>query len=216
MANSGEEVGTAYRAGTVREVVGVFDDQEHLQIAIDDLQADGLNRANITTLAGSRRIERELGHGYANVRDIEDDYEVPRTIYVSKRSLGVAEGVLIGIAIYIPALFVAANMASRGASDGALASTVLLAGVMGGILGWWFAHRLDGMYRSRIREQLDHGGIVLWTSVYSPEQEARASAVLTRSSARDVHAHDRPVMVTPMPGWRGPSYNMSFMRFLGL
>jgi hypothetical protein len=39
---------------------------------------------------------------------------------------------------------------------------------------------------------------------------------MARSGARDLHVHDLAVMVKPMPGWRGPSYNLSFMRFLGM
>jgi hypothetical protein len=216
MADSGEATGIAYRVGTVREVVSVFDDQDHLQIAVDDLQARGFNRANLMTAADSRTMERETGHGYANVRDIEDDGEVPRALYVSKRSLGNAEGVLIGVAIYIPTCVVAAILASKGVSDGVLAIGVALAAAIGGLLGWRFARRLDGMYTRRIAEQLAHGGIVLWVSVHSPVQEALAAEVLKGAAGRDVHAHDRPVMVKPMPGWRGPSYDMSFMRFLGM
>ena len=216
MANSGEKTDAAYRAGTKREVVGVFADQEQLQRAVDELQVHGINRANISTVASSKRLFREIGHGYVNVRDIEDDGEIPRTIYVSKRSLGNAEGVLIGAAIYVPTLIVAANLAARGASDGTLILGVAIAGAVGGLIGWWFARRLDRGYRRVISDQLDHGGIVLWVSVHAPEHEKRVSEIMARLGAKDLHVHDLPVIVKPMPGWRGPSYNLSFMRFLGM
>ena len=102
---------SAERVGTVREVVGVFNDQDHMQIAVDELQARGFNRANLMTAADSRTMQRATGHGYIDVRDIEDDGEVPRAIYVSKRSLGNAEGVLIGVAIYVPTCIAAAILA---------------------------------------------------------------------------------------------------------
>lgn len=216
MPTIGEEARPAYQAGTIREVVGVFDDQDHMQIAVDDLQHHGFNRANITTLADSRTIERETGHGYIHVKDVEDDAETPRAVVVSKRSLGMAEGVLIGVGVYIPTVVVGANLASKGASDGMLALGVMIAAGIGGLLGWYLAHRLDGAYNRRIRDQIQHGGIVLWASVNSTEMERRASEVMRGAAAHDVHAHDRPIMVKPMPGWIGPSYNMSFMRLLGM
>ena len=216
MPNIGEEARPAERVGTVREVVGVFNDQDHMQLAVDDLQARGFNRANLTTAADSRTMERETGHGYIDVRDIEDDGEVPRAVYVSKRSLGNAEGVLIGVAIYVPTCIAAAMLAARGAADITLIVGVLIVAAVGGLLGFMFARRLDGMYTQRIREQLEHGGIVLWVTVHSEVQERLAMELLQTAGGRDVHAHDRPVMSKVMPGWVGPSYNMSFMRLLGM
>lgn len=216
MANSVGETSAAYRAGTKREVVCVYADQDHFQRAIDDLQANGINRANISTVASAKTLQRELGHGYIDVRDIEDDSEIPRAISISKRSLGIAEGVMIGGAIYVPTLIVAANLAARGVTDGTLIGGVAAVGAIGGLVGWMFARRLDRGYKRSIGNQLDHGGIVLWVSVHAPEQEARVVEVLARSGARDLHVHDLPVMVKPMPGWRGPSHSLSFMRFLGM
>jgi hypothetical protein len=216
MAISGEETDAVYRAGTKREVVGVFADQDHFQRAIDDLQANGVNRANISTVANAKTLERELGHGYINVRDIEDDSEIPRAISISKRSLGIAEGVMIGGAIYVPTVIVAANLVAKGVSYGMLIGAVAAVGAVGGLVGWLFARRLDRGYRRTIGDQLEHGGIVLWVSVHAPEQEARVVEVLARSGAHDLHVHDLPIMVKPMPGWRGPSHSLSFMRFLGM
>ncbi|HLG87261.1 MAG TPA: hypothetical protein VKZ79_08695 [Alphaproteobacteria bacterium] len=216
MPDIGEQARPVERVGTIREVVGVFNDQEHMQLAVDDLQAHGFNRANLTTAADSRTMQRQTGHGYIDVRDIEDDGDVPRAIYVSKRSLGNAEGVLIGIAIYVPTCIAAAILAARGATDITLIIGVLIVAAVGGLLGFMFARRLDGAYTQRIREQLEHGGIVLWVSVYSDVQEKLAMEILQTAAGRDVHAHDRPVTAKPMPGWIGPSYNLSFMRLLGM
>lgn len=216
MSASEKEAMLPRRAGTVREVVGVFDDQDHLQIAIDELQANGFNRADISTGADLRTVEQVIGHVYANVREIEDDSSIPRAVYVSKTSLGDAEGVMIGMLVYIPTVAVTAVLASKGATDQTIVWAVLIAGALGGLIGWLFARWLDHRYFRRIHEQLGHGGIVLWVTVHTPEQERRAAEVLSRCRARDVHFHELPIMIRPIPGWRGISYDLSFMKRLGM
>ncbi|HLI14106.1 MAG TPA: hypothetical protein VKY65_21135 [Alphaproteobacteria bacterium] len=216
MSTIAEEAAVSRQVGTVREVVGVFDDQEHLQAAVDELQHCGFNRADISTVADFHTVEQVVGRAYAHVREIEDDTEIPRTIYVSKTSLGDAEGVLIGVAIYVPTVIAAAILASRGAADLTVVWAVLLIGALGGLLGYMVARWLDQRYVRRFREQLSHGGIVLWVAVRTPEQELRAAEVLRVANARDVHAHDLPIVIKPIPGWRGISYDLSFMKRLGM
>ncbi len=216
MSTSEEASALSRSAGTVREVVGLFDDQEHLQAAVDELQASGFDRADISTIADAPTVERALGRVYADVREIADDGTIPRKLYVSRTSLGDAEGVLIGLAVYVPTVIVAAALAANGMADEAILWGVLFAGAVGGILGYWIARRLDRRYVRRIHEQLGHGGIVLWTAVHAPEQERRAAEIFARLGARDVHAHELPIVIKPIPGWRGISYDLSFMKRLGM
>jgi hypothetical protein len=216
MSTSMEGAAVPRQAGTVREVVGVFDDQEHLQSAVDELQASGFSRHDLSTAADLRTVEQAIGRIYAEAREIEDDAAVPRSIYVSKSSLGDAEGVLIGIAVYVPTLVVAAALVARGAGDATILWGVVLAGALGGLVGWAVARWLDGRYLWRYREQLGHGGIVLWVAVHAPEREERAAEILTRCRARDVHVHELPIVIKPIPGWRGISYDLSFMKRLGM
>lgn len=216
MSTSSGEAATSRHAGLVREVVGVFDDQEHLQAAVDELQANGFNRSDISTVADLRTVEQAVGRVYADVREIEDDSSVPRTVYVSKTSLGDAEGVLIGVAVYVPTVVIAAVLSAKGVTDQTIVWAVLIVGALGGILGWMVARWLDRLYLRRFHEQLSHGGIVLWVAVHGAEQERRATDILTRSHARDVHAHELPLLIKPIPGWRGISYDLSFMKKLGM
>ena len=216
MSTSREEAAVPRHAGMVREVVGVFDDQEHLQAAVDELQANGFDRADISTVADFHRVEQALGRVYADVREIEDDGAIPRTVYVSKTSLGDAEGVLIGLAVYVPTIVVAAALAARGAGNQSIVWAVLIVGALGGIVGWMISRWLDRRYLHGIREQLSHGGIVLWVGVHNVDQERRAADILGRCHARDVHAHELPLVIKPIPGWRGISYDLSFMKRLGM
>jgi hypothetical protein len=216
MSASQDEAAVLRSAGTLREVVGVFDDQEHLQAAVDELQANGFNRTDISTVADFATVEEALGRTYADVREIEDNGEIPRSIYVSKRSLGDAEGVMIGVAVYVPTLVVAAALAANGYSDRTIVWGVIIAGALGGLVGYMIARWFDGRYLRRIHAQLSHGGIVLWIAVRTPEQERRAADILSRCRARDVHAHELPIVIKPIPGWRGISYDLSFMKRLGM
>lgn len=213
---STSESAISRQAGMVREIVGVFDDEDHVQAAVDELQANGFNRADISTVADLRTVEQALGRVYADVREIEDDSNIPRAVYVSKTSLGDAEGVMIGIMVYIPTVAVAAALAAKGAAVQAIVWAVLIAGALGGLIGWLIARWFDRRYLRRIHEQLGHGGIVLWVAVHTPAQERRAAEILSQCRARDVHQHELPIVVRPIPGWRGISYDLSFMKRLGM
>lgn len=216
MSTAPGEAAVPRHAGMVREVVGVFDDQEHLQAAVDELQENGFSRSDLSTVADLRTVEQAVGRVYADVHEIEDDSSVPRALYVSKTSLGDAEGVLIGVAVYVPTVVIAAVLSAKGVTDQSIVWAVLIVGALGGLLGWVVARWLDRRYLRRFHEQLSHGGIVLWVAVHGPEQERRAADVLARSHARDVHVHELPIVIKPIPGWRGISYDLSFMKKLGM
>ena len=51
-------------AALVREAVGVFDDLESLQAAVDELQSSGFSRTDLSTLARFSLVETQLGRGF--------------------------------------------------------------------------------------------------------------------------------------------------------
>ena len=164
---------TSIETRMIREAVGVFDNADELEAAIDGLESAGFDRAELSLLAGEHAIERKLGHHYQKARDLEDNDDVPRTTYISKESIGAAEGGLIGGLLYVGALTSAAAVfASGGALSAALAD----------ILG-----RHHAQY---IQDQLDHGGLLLWVSLRDAEHEKRAQEILKTHSAHDVHVHE--------------------------
>jgi hypothetical protein len=214
MVSSVEDASVPRSANSVHEVVGVFDDLERLQDAVDALQEIGINRHDISTAADARRINRELSGGYLHVREIEDNGEVPRQIFISKVSLGDAEGLLIGVAVYIPAMIAAAAAAATGAAAMTIVLAAGIAGLLGGILGWMLARGLDRRYLRGFEEHLRRGGIVLWVAVHDAAHEERVREILAQYGGRDVHTHDLAIEKRPIPGWRGVSYEMSFMKRL--
>ncbi|MBI3451534.1 MAG: hypothetical protein HY057_01615 [Rhodospirillales bacterium] len=172
-----------------REVVGVFADAEGMRSAIDDLQNSGINRSEISTVANRRTLLRRTGRDYADVREIEDDPTIPRAIFISRRSLGDAEGVLIGASAYLPSVIAAGVGASTNMSDEALLLSVIVAGAAGGLAGFVGARWLGRRYDGALHAQLERGGIILWVGTHSRAQERRAQEILARHGAKDVHVH---------------------------
>jgi hypothetical protein len=182
----------------LREAVGVFRDYEKFQSALDDLQSSGFGRTDLSTVASKQAVERILGRFYTTTEEIEDNPEVPRSIFISKASLGDAEGVLIGGSVYLFAVTVAAVLAAMGFDNLSIILGVLVAGAVGGLIGYLIARYLDRRYSERFTRQMQQGGLVLWVNLKSPEQEARAVDILTRYGADHVHVHTLPVHYYPI------------------
>jgi hypothetical protein len=176
-------------ARTVREAVGVFDNPDTLQEAIDELMSSGFDRADLSLLAAEKAVEEKLGHRYRKVAEVEDDATVPRCCYVSTESVGDAEGALVGGLMYVATgAALGAIVASGGTLAAAIAGTAAAGGaggLIGSILAKWIGHR----HAHHLQEQLDHGGLLLWARTWDAGDEKRAVEILARHSGRDVHVH---------------------------
>jgi hypothetical protein len=177
----------------VHEAVGVFNDADSLQAALDDLQINGFARHEISVLSSDKTIEEKLGHIYKRVEEAEDDPEAPRTIFVPIESIGDAEGALIGTPLYIA---VAATAAVTVASGGTLFGTILAitaAGAVGAGIGDILASFVAKHHADYIQDQIDHGGLLLWVNLRSPDLEEKAKEILSKHSAHGVHIHEIPL-----------------------
>ncbi len=173
----------------VREAVGVFKTADALQEAYDDLLSSGFHRSEVSLMAGEQTVVEKLGHKFQKVAELEDDPNVPRTVYVPPESLGDAQGALVGGLLYIGAAGAAGLVLASG---GALAAAVAAAAVTGGtsaLVGAVLAKFIGDHHAHYLQEQLDHGGILLWVRTRDDEHESRAVEVLKRHSGCDVHVH---------------------------
>jgi hypothetical protein len=178
----------------VREAVAVFDKESDLHAAIDALLTSGFDHSDISLLASENTVERELGHRYEKVAEVEDDPEIPRTAYVSPESRGDGEGGAIGALMYVGATAGAgAIVASGGTLAGAIAAAVL-AGGAGGLIGSVLATWIDRRHAKALQEQIDHGGLVLWVHTRDEAHEARARDILERHGGSDIHVHTLPAV----------------------
>jgi hypothetical protein len=178
---------------TVHEAVGVFNDADSLQSALDDLQEHGFMRQELSILADVRVIEEKLGHIYKRVEDVEDNPKAPRTIFISNETIGEAEGSVIGLPLYIAAVTAAGVVAASGGTLLTLIAATVGAGAVGASIGSIFANLISKHHADFIQSQLNNGGLLLWVHLRSPDLEEKAKEILRKYSAHDVHIHEIPI-----------------------
>lgn len=177
---------------TVREAVGVFDDAQSLEAAVDELESSGFDRADLSLLATEKAVIEKLGHRFERVSELEDDAKVPREAFTATESLGDAEGGLIGGLTYVGAVAAAGAMVAAGGTLAGVIAATAMSGGAGGLIGSVLARLIDDRHAERIQQQLGHGGLLLWVRTWTPEQEERAKGILDRHTAHDVHIHELP------------------------
>lgn len=180
---------------TVREAVGVFTDILAFQSAIDQLLASGFDRADLSMLAAERTVAEHLGRDYRTVAEIEDDAGIPRRDYVSPESLGEAKGGLIGGLLYVGAVAAATPIIAAGGPLAVAVVAATVGGGAGGALGGVLAKLVGNNHARHLQEQLDHGGLLLWVRIWTPEREQRAVEILEQHSGHDVHVHALETLV---------------------
>ena len=178
----------------VREAVGCFDTAESLQEAIDELLSSGFDRAELSFLAAESTVEAKLGHAYEKVSELEDDADVPRTYYVSRESIGEAEGALVGTPLYIAAGAAGGAVVASGGTMLAALVAAGLAGGIGGLIGLALAKIVGDHHAKYLSDQMEHGGLLLWVRTRDAAHENRAIEVMTKHSGRDVHVHGLPAV----------------------
>lgn len=174
----------------IREAVGIFDSEQQLQAAIDDLLSHGFNRAEISVLAPVSAVEEKLGHRFKSVAEIEDDPEAMSKAYIPVETIGDAEGAVIGSLLYVGAFAGIVLVASGGALAAALAALAL--GGSGTAVGVALARFIKQHHADYIADQLEKGGLLLWVRTWDQKDEAKAVELLSAHSAHDVHIHALP------------------------
>lgn len=154
--------GTTEKGGTMRfatrEVVGVFPSSGALELAVDQLEIAGVDRAAISVLsAGSQRSGR-LDALYRSAKAIEDDPAARHAAFVSHNSQIEGESIAIagpaGIGGFAGAWAVAA-------AGGALVTTIgatIVGGVVGAGLGGLLLYAVARHHAANIQSQIEAGG----------------------------------------------------------
>jgi len=184
---------TQENASTPREAVGVFGDAAAMDAAIEELLVSGFDHSDLSLLAAGSTVEEKLGHKYKKVEEAEDDPVAPRTFYVSQDAVEGVKAALVGGLVFLGAVgAIGAVVASGGALAAAITGAALGAGTWG-VFGEVLAKLVGGEHSAYIQEQLKQGGLLLWVRCSGPEQEKRATEILTKHSGRDVHVHRLPL-----------------------
>lgn len=114
---------------TVREAVGIFDQADDMQAAIDELLTSGFHRAELSLLASEQAVDQKLEQQYKKVAALADDPTVLRTAYVSPEAIGGAQGGLIGGLMYVGAAVAGGAIVVSG---GTLLAALSAAAMTGG------------------------------------------------------------------------------------
>jgi hypothetical protein len=81
------------------------------------------------------------------------------------------------------------------ASGGTLTAVIAAAGMAGGtggLIGSVLAKWVGDHHAHYLREQIEHGGQLLWVRTWNTEDEERAVEILKRHSASEIHVHALP------------------------
>lgn len=177
----------AYRA---REAVGVFGDPDVLEAAVDELEVSGFNRAAISVLGTDTKARDYIGRFYQTVREVEDSSRAPRGEFVSRDESTEEQAAAIGVPLYVGGFAGAAAVAAAGGVLALAVAATIAGAAVGAGLGALLAAAIARRHAAQVKEQLRKGGLVLWVGVPDAEAEKRATAILERMGARDVHVHE--------------------------
>ncbi len=172
-----------------REAVALFNDEQLLQAAIDELLSSGFDRAELSLLGTEDALRSTFGDRFKTSAELEDLEGVPRSCYCSVESLGDAQGGIIGGLVYVGAVAATAAVTFSGVALGEIVAAVVLAGGAAGGVGAYLADLIGDARARHIAEHLKHGGLLLWVRTWTPEDEKRATEILRKHSGKDVHLH---------------------------
>lgn len=172
----------------LQEVVGLFDDLDHMQKAIKELEVSGFERRLISVLGSEKSVEKQFGKPHLPSEVLEDHPDTPRAPNVSEEELGVGQGAMIGAGALTGV--VAAVVASGGlVVPGAAITTVAIGAAGGTAVGAVLAKLLGDKYTEFFQKQIDDGGLLLWVTAVNAEKETAAKSILKKYNAKDVHVH---------------------------
>jgi hypothetical protein len=164
---------------TIREAVAVFDEPAHLEDAMSDLQSNGVDRADLSMLAGPSATHPAERASSVEAPVSDTDLRQGRVLGTSLAAT-IAGFAAAGITVATGGVSAAAIVATAAAAGGvALAST---------LVGRQVAEDQEAF----LDAQLAAGGVLLWVRIRSADVEKNVLEVLRRHS-RNVRVLDSPV-----------------------
>jgi outer membrane lipoprotein SlyB len=185
------------KAETVREVIGIFFDQDHLKEAINELRAAGFKTGQIGLLASEFAVEKSLADLYTRINAPSDDASAPHTAFVRKTSVGDTFHALGGGLFFVGSTAALGGVvASAAVFGGALVAGVAAAvtvGTIGAVLSK-IIRQSDAEY---LEQQVDEGNLLLFVRSTNGDSEEQAMQILSKHSGFDVRVHEVPVDPEP-------------------
>jgi hypothetical protein len=176
----------------VREAVGAFRSADALEQAVSTLASSGWDRSEMSLVAQHGMFAPTLPADGKDMHRAADDPNVDRSPVVSKDDVRQGRTLATSLAMVVAAF--AASGATILTGGGALAALVGAAAAGGGAaaavnaVGRW----AGGSREMFLRDEIEQGGILLWVKVRNEDQATKATEILRRCGATDVHLHEVP------------------------
>jgi len=180
---------TSEQRGQMREVVGVFDNLQKMQSAIDDLLTDGFDQTTISVLAPQTVVREAFGDESLSAQGLGANPRAPHGTYIDPEARNEAKAGLIGALFYIGAVGGAGMALAAGGALGAAVAAALVLGGGGGLIGATLAQLVGSAEATWVKAQMEHGGMLLWARAWDDAMERAAIDVMQRNGGHDVHAH---------------------------
>ena len=171
----------AYR---VREAVALFSTETAFLNALDSLQENGFDRADLSVLGGA------ISRPFESASMLADDKRAKRGANANPESVVEAEAAAIGIPVYVGALGAFFAVAATGGALALAIPMTLAGGLAGGGLGAIGAHAIEKRHRRAIEQQIDNGGLLLWVRTNTPERVVSALRLLKAAGGQEAHVHE--------------------------
>jgi hypothetical protein len=173
-----------------REAVVIFDNERSLNAAVDELLQSGLRQSDMSLLAHDKRLAGKMADGkFANVAELADSEETPRTAFVSGDARTEGLAAVVGAPALIAGLGAAAVIGTGGAALIPTIAATVGSSAAGGALGLLFARAFGRKHADFIGQQILGGGLLLWVHAPDPAKDAEIIGILKRNGGRDVHLH---------------------------
>ena len=154
----------------VTEVVGLFDDFDYLQTAVDELQITGVTSEQISVVGNSDVLDARYGDtGQPSSSDADSQAD-------DDTSAGDLVGGLVGGLIAAGGLLI----------PSAAVTTISLGGIGGAVVTEALSDDADESDHDRIRSRVNEGELALCVAVSNKDEELKAKSILEKHHAKDI------------------------------
>jgi hypothetical protein len=168
-----------------RQLVGLFEDQSTFEAAINDLQGTGIDRSQLSILS-HKSFEEHDPHNEEEAAEAALDPESKGTAVTSDVDLRQGRTMLSGMAGAVGGSVTGAAILLTGAAAAAALPLAAAAGLGFGAAAHAAGRKASHTEVRHLREQLEHGGIVLWVTPRTQHEEETAMDILGRRAARSI------------------------------
>lgn len=174
-----------------QEIVGLFDDDDSMQAAIDDLGlSHHFKRQDISVIGDETAIEKKFAKFDTNSSTLADNISTPRGTNVTPEEKGVGTGVVIGASILVGVVAAWLKIGKTEAISEVI-SAVIVGGVIGGVGGILLILLIRYATNRRLQKRIDKGGLVLWVRIKGKDSQKIAREILKKHGAHSIHTCKR-------------------------